>query len=115
MLLLLGAGIQKFGGGQSSTRDAMMFLLFMASASAWFVAFSRILASRRACARRVRLAGYRFCPNCTYDLRTLPESGACPECGANFTPADLEGRWRQIYGNLLEPRYYGEFDPPGKR
>lgn len=42
---------------------------------------------------RLRAHGYRFCPECGYDLRQSAESGPCPECGVAYDPENLRLRW----------------------
>jgi uncharacterized paraquat-inducible protein A len=42
---------------------------------------------------RLRAHGYRFCPECGYDLRQSAASGPCPECGIPFDPENLRLRW----------------------
>lgn len=42
---------------------------------------------------RLRAHGYRFCPECGYDLRQSPDTGPCPECGIPYDPDSLRLRW----------------------
>lgn len=51
---------------------------------------------------RLRSIGFRVCPDCEYSLEGLADRGACPECGAWYTPELLETRWRLA----LEDEYY---------
>lgn len=42
---------------------------------------------------RLRAHGYRFCPECGYDLRDSAETGECSECGVAYSPVSLRERW----------------------
>lgn len=42
---------------------------------------------------RLRAHGYRFCPECGYDLRESAAEGVCPECGFAYTPELLRKGW----------------------
>lgn len=50
----------------------------------------------------LRAHGYRFCPDCGYDLRDSDTEGPCPECGVAYSPESLQRRWER------EPKV----DPP---
>lgn len=50
----------------------------------------------------LRAQGYRFCPECGYDLRDSATEGPCPECGVAYSPESLQKRWER------EPKV----DPP---
>lgn len=44
--------------------------------------------------RRARRAGYQACTRCLYDLRSLPEADACPECGLRYERAATMAMWQ---------------------
>lgn len=52
--------------------------------------------------------GNRTCPRCGYDLRSLPGSGACPECGEPFSPELLAGARERL------DRYYERCNPKSR-
>jgi len=47
---------------------------------------------------RLRQSDGLLCPQCGYDLRALPEEGACPECGIRYEHAAVRKRWRWHHG-----------------
>lgn len=50
---------------------------------------------------RLRAHGYRFCPECGYDLRESAAEGTCPECGVGYDGESLRTRWER--GARVEP------------
>lgn len=50
---------------------------------------------------RLRAHGYRFCPECGYDLRESAPEGTCPECGVGYDGESLRTRWER--GAKVEP------------
>lgn len=50
---------------------------------------------------RLRAHGYRFCPECGYDLRESAAEGLCPECGVGYDAGSLRTRWER--GAKVEP------------
>ncbi|MGD1917358.1 MAG: hypothetical protein ACFCBV_14385 [Phycisphaerales bacterium] len=44
---------------------------------------------------RVRRLRGHVCTMCLYDLSALPASGRCPECGVEYTKADIMSQWRK--------------------
>ncbi|MCW5768879.1 MAG: hypothetical protein KIT19_09360 [Phycisphaeraceae bacterium] len=50
---------------------------------------------------RLRAHGYRFCPECGYDLRESAAEGMCPECGVGYDAESLRTRWER--GARVEP------------
>jgi len=44
---------------------------------------------------RARECGYAVCPECGYLLVGLPDSGTCPECGVDYSPAELRLQWQR--------------------
>ncbi|MCW5757390.1 MAG: hypothetical protein KIT54_09160 [Phycisphaeraceae bacterium] len=55
---------------------------------AWLLEGSAKSALRRAIAN-----DHLLCPACTYDLRSLAEEGACPECGRACEHAAVRAQW----------------------
>lgn len=43
--------------------------------------------------RQVLTRQYRVCSQCFYDLSGSPTSGQCPECGKEYTIAELKEKW----------------------
>ena len=43
--------------------------------------------------RRAAAHNYVLCPECTYDLRTLDVTGACPECGRAYEHEAVRAQW----------------------
>ncbi|MFZ4576489.1 MAG: hypothetical protein ACOYN0_19050 [Phycisphaerales bacterium] len=58
-----------------------------------FVAIFAIARGQRRIKRAVLAAGGRACTNCVYDLGSLGETGACPECGRGFDSAADQRSW----------------------
>lgn len=56
----------------------------------WFVA------SHRGLIRRLGQTHNRLCLECGYDVSTLPEHGACPECGEPFKHEELRNMWLDV-------------------
>ncbi len=70
---------------------------------AWTGVTSSRLGDLHARARRnLREGGYKCCPQCGYDLRTLADDGACPECGSAYTPLSLQQHWEHAYRRMLD-------------
>ena len=46
--------------------------------------------------RKLREGEYKFCVGCGYDLGACEESGACPECGRDYTAAGLRKEWKSF-------------------
>ena len=57
------------------------------------------LLSKRAL-RRAAAADHLLCPECTYDLRTLDEAGACPECGRAYEHEAVRAQWAEAERRL---------------
>jgi len=58
--------------------------------------FAGVLLCKRAARRvvgRAAAADHLLCPECTYDLRTLDEAGACPECGRAYEHGAVRAQW----------------------
>jgi hypothetical protein len=47
--------------------------------------------------------GAFVCPRCHYSLRRLPDQGSCPECGTNYTRAQVVAMWERHF--RLHGRY----------
>jgi len=50
--------------------------------------------------RVVRTLDLRICPECSFDLRHLPDNGRCPECGTGYSEFSLRAQWRETYPDL---------------
>lgn len=44
---------------------------------------------------RARRLGGEVCTMCLYDLTASPAAGQCPECGIDYTKADVVRQWRR--------------------
>ncbi len=60
-------------------------------------AFARFLDHRLH--RYVAKNGGVICFECGYNLRGLPSTYACPECGARFTAEELQLAWSRWFGD----------------
>lgn len=60
---------------------------------------SRVFDAGRAKRTRDMLAAcdYRCCLSCKFDLRGLPESGKCPECGEQYEIEDVRKWWKDAW------------------
>lgn len=45
----------------------------------------------------VSRSNFQICPGCSYSLRGLPDSGACPECARTYTRISLRELWKGRY------------------
>lgn len=52
--------------------------------------------------KRLREAGYRVCPTCSYDLSASALQGVCPECGDPYSPETLREKWEEAYQKILQ-------------
>ncbi len=55
---------------------------------------------------RVRALGGQICPNCLYELNTLPAEGTCPECGTPYTKPDIIRQWRDADRSYQAKKLY---------
>jgi hypothetical protein len=55
---------------------------------------------------RVRRLHGQACPNCVYDLSTLPAEGTCPECGVRYTRAEIVRQWRDADRSYQAKKLY---------
>jgi len=46
--------------------------------------------------RAVKATGGRACVACVYDLRSLGDTGTCPECGHAFDTTADQRRWARV-------------------
>ncbi|QOJ00634.1 MAG: hypothetical protein HRU70_09080 [Phycisphaeraceae bacterium] len=60
---------------------------------------STLLLHRRRHAKRIENAQWALCPTCGYDLRTLPQRGACPECGRTYSRDAVRRFWINKYSD----------------
>lgn len=51
----------------------------------------------RSLKRLVQRASYSACPRCLYDLRELPETQPCPECGFAGGRSGACAQWRHAF------------------
>jgi hypothetical protein len=80
----------KFGTALSLAIMITISIAYAATLVMWMIARTR--------GKRIVLASQkRICPGCLYDLRTLEESGLCPECGRPYTPSSLKDAWERTY------------------
>jgi len=87
------------GGGTAPVRVAVISTLAgfggLLAASLLFGVIHAI--TRRRSRRLIQSLGFRLCPRCRYDLSASPPDGACPECGRDYTVADLQSLWKSAY------------------
>lgn len=57
------------------------------------------LMRRRRFKKTVHAYAYELCLDCGYDLRGLPESHKCPECGQAYTKEHLRESWRRWFAS----------------
>ena len=55
---------------------------------------------RKRIKQHLRDVRFMVCRKCAYDLVEHGPEGTCPECGTDYTAADLEKHWRRRYGML---------------
>lgn len=63
--------------------------------------------------RRAAAHDHLLCPDCTYDLRTLDETGACPECGRAYEHEAVRAQWMDAARRLKRTSRGGvDHQPP---
>ena len=62
------------------------FVLVLAASIFWDLSCKRAL-------RRAAAHDYLLCPDCTYELGNLRETGHCPECGRAYEHAAVRAQW----------------------
>ena len=86
-----------------SPKPVFLVIPMILTMVAWIGVTSSRLGDLHARARRnLREGGYKCCPQCGYDLRTLADEGACPECGSAYSPLSLRQHWEKAYRRLLD-------------
>ncbi len=77
-------------------------LLVLVGVVVWIAAYSRC--KRRLAARAV-LHHMELCCACGYELTGLPDTHRCPECGAEYSKAEVVRKWREWF-DRLDPSEY---------
>jgi hypothetical protein len=71
------------------------FILAVLAAGIGSVAFGRWQAKRLL--DHLAACDWRCCYYCKFDLRGLPDSGKCPECGEPYAIEDVRRRWKDAW------------------
>jgi hypothetical protein len=79
---------------------------------AMFAAILRCKRDARRAAHRAAAHDHLLCPDCTYDLRTLDETGTCPECGRAYEHGAVRATWLDAQQRLRRGRH-APLDPAG--
>lgn len=78
-----------------SPKPVFLVIPMILAMVAWIGVTSSRLGDLHARARRdLREGGY--------DLRTLADEGACPECGSAYSPLSLRQHWEGAYRRMLD-------------
>lgn len=77
-------------------------LLMLFGAGIWVAAYTRC---KRRLAARARHEQLELCFSCGYELKGLPESHRCPECGARYSKAELIAKWHEWLDHLDPSEY----------
>lgn len=109
LLALIPIGVVSTWLINALPRWGLAILLTQAVAQSPFIimATTPVARARKSRGKLIRSCGYRFCPDCNYDLRAIPDTQTCPECGATYPAKERELIWRDRY-RFLEPRWYGD-------